>query len=205
MQKMSNLSGQASSSSDAPPNLPLSNFTKNFLRINQISPKIFGNWQFLPGMKFQDKRTWWKDLILRKNPHEGVDLQAYCDCHGNLIPLDGRSCIPVLFGGTVAQIFDDFQGKSIHLIHDIFREDGGVLNSLFGHTLPVEGLKVGSVIGEGEEIASVALNKGAVVPPHLHLTTFWTQVSNKVEKINWSTICDGEVAELFDPMLLIDK
>ncbi|MCK5195903.1 MAG: peptidoglycan DD-metalloendopeptidase family protein [Desulfobulbaceae bacterium] len=182
---------------------PPSRFTDYFLRINRIATETFHDWIFRPGMLFQDNNIWWKDPIPRKTPHEGIDLQAYRDYHGNIIPLDGSTRIPALFHGTIAQIFGDFLGESIHITHDIYREEGLRLNSLYGHIIPAEGLKAGDQIHKGDDIAIIAVDQGRVVPPHLHLTTFWTPTENPAETINWTTINDLNVAELFDPMQII--
>lgn len=145
-------------------------FTEYFTRENGLEGR-FKQWLFHPGMLYGAAEKWWGDGSLRPVPHEGLDFCLYEDYGGEPVFLPGEARIPVMYGGRIIKVFDDFLGTSIAVEHSVI--DGGrTLLSIYGHTRPVGDLSVGREVKEGEVIAVVAVppRRRTPVRPHLHIS-----------------------------------
>ncbi len=116
----------------------------------------FKEWIFLPGMLFSSLEKWWGDQGRRATPHEGLDLCSFAEVNGSTKNLDHHTKIPAAFAGEIVKIDPDFLGKSIYISHAIFDDRGRQLYSAYGHTTPLDSLKIGSNVAEGETIAVIS-------------------------------------------------
>ncbi len=186
--------------------IPKADFTEAFIRVNGLVKGGFAAWVFHADMLFGAKKYWWGAKKQRPGPHEGIDLCLFRDGNGKIICIDERTNVPSAYDGTVVKILDDFLGKSI-LIEHVFRGDGrSVFLTIYGHTVPSEGLSVGESVNEGQVIATVASRKGVKphVPPHLHLTIGRSTRPILYEGLDWTTISAPERLQLVDPLNMID-
>jgi murein DD-endopeptidase MepM/ murein hydrolase activator NlpD len=162
----------------------------------------FVRWAFTPGMLFAAPEKWWGDRGLRPRPHEGVDLCLYLDESGRIFALDASARIPVMLDGTVRKIEKDYLGQSVYVDHAVDDGDGRSLWTMYGHTAPLDHVRPGTSVRQGEIIASLPeKNKKATGPrPHLHLTIAWVYPERALRELGWETLHDRGIALLIDPL-----
>jgi hypothetical protein len=183
-------------------NLDKSEFTSHLIQSNLSIMHSFKEWIFYPGMLFNSRDKWW-DSGKRDNPHEGMDLCYYKDRHDRICNLNRDTKIPAAFDGMIAGIIDDFLGKSIIIEHNT----SGQIRSfctIFGHVIPENGIAAGSLVKEGEVVASLSGTgkSKAKLLPHLHVSIGHRSKGSLHSELNWENISDPEIFTLMDPILL---
>jgi hypothetical protein len=188
--------------------LPATRFSEVLADANALHERGFYKWAFYPGMLFLSRETWWEGTARRDRPHEGVDFCYYRDRGGRIHPLaDTPLAIPVLYGGTVVHLVDDYIGTSLFVLHDIHDRHGYQLYTIYGHTDPAEGVKRGVAVEEGMIIATVADagKKKAKMSSHLHLSIAWISPAYSHEQLDWKILTDQSTALLVDPLQVINN
>ncbi len=190
--------------------LPLSKtrFTEFLVRENSLEEYGFEEWLFYPGMLFNEKEKWWGDKKGgRTRPHEGVDLFLYKDQKGRILCLDKNTRVPAMYDGVVVSILDDFLGKSVVMEHDFAKDDSRRFCTIYGHTKPHGGIHVGSVIEEGDIIATPAdADKSqADIATHVHVSVGWVLAIVSYDRFDWETIGDPDAMILLDPLNIIER
>ena len=176
-----------------------SQFIESLITQNRLQEFGFKEWFFMPGMLFNDMGKWWQAGTQRPRPHEGVDFCCYTDREYNLIYLREGTKIPVLHAGSVVRIFYDFLGQSIVVAHD-YKKNGQQFASIYAHTRPCHGLRVGQKIQAGDQLAVIAAGgRQNGIKAHLHLTTCWAGEA-QLAQIDWQTVHHKQIAKLSNPM-----
>ncbi|QTA88460.1 M23 family metallopeptidase [Desulfonema magnum] len=179
-------------------------FTEYMVTYNRLDETGFREWFFYPGMAFNSPEKWWGNGGYRHSPHEGTDICFYKNRNNKRLRLDKTAKIPAMYDGEVVRIGDDFLGKSVYMRHEICDGRGRQLYTIYGHTTPCHHLHSGSVVKEGEVIATISDHKKKVkILPHLHISVAWVPVSYPCEKLDWSTISNTDVITLVNPMEVI--
>jgi murein DD-endopeptidase MepM/ murein hydrolase activator NlpD len=181
-------------------------FTEFLIRENALDGGGFKEWIFCPGMLFNAPDKWWGDQGKRDRPHEGLDLCFYRDRRDRVLRVDTKTRIPVMYGGEVIGIVNDFLGKSVIIEHGFTHSDDRRLCTIYGHTNPHEGLHVGRIVKEGEIIATLADSgkSEANMFPHLHISLGWTSKSISYDQLDWKTIGAQNMLTLLDPLDVMD-
>ncbi|MGC2061754.1 MAG: M23 family metallopeptidase [Thermodesulfovibrionales bacterium] len=163
-------------------------------------------WLFYPGMLFGDRDIWWGDRGTRVTPHEGLDFYCYRSAGGFIRPLSDDIRIPVLYDGQIAQIVDDFLGKTVFVRHPLHDEKNRELYSIYGHIRPKGDLSPGLQVRAGDIIGSLATRRErtSAPPPHLHLSAALISITFPQERLGWNATTAGEEILFIDPMTLID-
>jgi hypothetical protein len=188
-----------------PPDNIKSKFLEYLLAHNQPYMAGFKKWFFLPGMLFHSSRQWWGDRKPRSTPHEGIDLCWFENSTGEVKEVNGSIKIPAAFAGKIRKIENDYLGKSIFIGHGIFDEKQGQLHTIYGHTIPGDGMEATGNVAEGEIIGVVAdlPERKTTLPPHLHITVAWIPALFPLEHLTWQHIGrDGRIT-LVDPLLIL--
>lgn len=181
---------------------PDSGFSDGLVRCNRLSQAGFQEWVFYSGMLFGAQKMWWGKGANRDSPHEGLDLRFYRDSGGCINVLGAGARVPVMHAGEVAAIRDDFLGRSVHVRHAIRDSDGRCLHTIYGHTSPCDGVRVGGELEAGEVFATVAdaLGRKTSAPAHLHLSVAWVPEATPAEALDWKTIGAARGVLLLDPL-----
>jgi hypothetical protein len=181
-------------------------FTQFLIRENALDKDGFREWVFHPDMLFQATEKWWGDRTKRSTPHEGLDFCLYRNGQNHVASLNVGTKIPAMYGGTVMKIIDDFLGKSVIVERERSAGDGAFL-TIYGHTAPVEGLRLGRSIGEGEVIATIAIPKDPRigVVPHLHLSLALVSETVRYEDLDWKKMSNLVALTMLDPLNLMDN
>jgi len=181
-------------------------FTEMFIEENALQQSGFERWTFCPGMLFTAPNKWWGDLGRRDFPHEGIDLCLYKDRSGKLRRLDINTRIPVMHGGMVKAIFKDYLGQALIIEHESTVGNTGKFISFYAHTKPGSTVAVGTVVKEGDILATLAdtahLKSGIL--PHLHLSFGLPSESFSYAGFVWNTLRDPEMITLQDPLTVLD-
>ncbi|MBP1628508.1 MAG: Peptidase [Holophagaceae bacterium] len=179
--------------------LPPSRFTEQLLARNALDASRFRAWALAPGMGLGQRETWWGNLKPRPLLHEGVDLCCYFSPGGDLHLLPERLQVPAIYGGTVVKLLPDYLGTSVFLEH---RMAEGVILTIFGHTLPRQGLALGQTLKAGEVFCAMAPRRASRTSPHahLHLSLAWSPDPVAYEGLDWSNMGDGQRVRLLDPL-----
>jgi hypothetical protein len=177
-------------------------FTQSIVRANALDESGFKEWFFRPGMLFNSLDKWWGDHGKRDKPHEGLDICLYKDRHNRILRLDGKTKIPAMVHGVVVKIFNDFLGKSLIVEHDLPNKDSSRFCTIYGHTNPLAGLHVGSIVKEGDIIATLveSIESKHNILPHLHLSLGWTSKYISYDQLDWKTIGSRNTLTLLDPL-----
>ena len=185
--------------------LPRTRFNEYLVGHNNLGERGFENWIFHPGMLFNSTDRWWGNGGSRDNPHQGLDLCLYRDRNGEDCALDEKIKIPLIYDGEVVNIINDYNGKSIFLIHDTCDGKGNQLYSIYGHTEPYDGFAKGRILNEGDVIATIkdTREKKVDIMPHLHVSLAWVPKSLPDNKLNWKTISDPAIVTLLNPLEVI--
>jgi murein DD-endopeptidase MepM/ murein hydrolase activator NlpD len=181
-----------------------STFQDSLVFCNSFFGQEFDGWVFYPGMLFGARQKWWGDNGCRDTPHEGLDLCFYRTHQGTILAVAPGTLIPSAFDGIVVKVSGDFLGKSVFISHDGIAEGSETLMTISGHTVPGEGLEVGSRVTGGQVIGSVAEPKpGQKVPPHLHVSTAWVSNAITDSELEWDKIAGSEHLRLIDPSTVL--
>ncbi|MBI5663623.1 MAG: M23 family metallopeptidase [Nitrospirae bacterium] len=179
-----------------------SRFTELLMRNNAAEERGFKEWIFNPGMLFKAGKKWWGDGGKRSNAHEGLDLCLYRNRQGMIVRLEAGMAVPAMYDGTVVKIIDDFIGKSVIIDHSFTSQRR--FCSVYGHTVPEQGMKAGSRVSEGDVIAALSdpgqSKKGLF--PHLHITLGLLSGEASYEFMDWETLGKADVL-LLDPLEVI--
>lgn len=187
-----------------PVTLPAGKFFAYFLAANRTRLIGFGHWLFHPGMLFRALQQWWGRQKPRPTPHEGLDVCWYRDRDGGQRSLPAATVIPAPFAGRVVKISADFLGQSIFLIHPGLGTAGRDVLTALGHTSPLAGVAVGTVVSEGDGIATLADHVGrrTSVPPHLHITIALLPESYSEADLSWEKLSANPKFLLWDPLMV---
>ena len=181
-------------------------FTRHLIQANSLDRGGFAGhfvaWLLCPGMSYGAPVKWWGDWGVRDQPHVGLDLCLYQDGQGNVRRLDEETRVPAMYDGVVVHICDDFLGRSIVMEHGL--PEGGAFYSVYGHTVPRPGLRVGQAVRAGEVVArlSDATRSRTGVLPHLHITLGWAPCAVAPDRLDWETIAG--TLTLLDPLQAMD-
>ncbi len=181
-------------------------FTEMLIEANQFDPKDFKNWAFCPGMLFNSPDKWWGDRGLRDFPHEGIDFCVYADSGGRLQQLDEKTIIPVMQDGIVKAMFRDYLGQAVVIEHEKFPGKDGKIVSVYAHTRPLEAIKPGVRVREGEPVATIAdtSRAKAKILPHLHLSIGHPSPKLAYDPFVWNMMRDPDLVTLSNPIGLMD-
>lgn len=183
------------------PLLP-SAFGNLLIRWNGLDAAGFAGWEFLPGMRFRERAAWWGEGSDRGVPHEGLDLLWYRRHDGRRRSLDAGARVPAVYPGRVVALVDDFLGRSVFVAHECGDGRGRRLHTVCGHLLPAAELGVGSLVGEGDLIGTIAESSGTA-PPHLHVTVALIDRTGGPGQLDWSVLQDATKVLLLDPQPLL--
>jgi hypothetical protein len=173
---------------------------------NGLDRNGFDKWAFYPGMLFQSDDKWWGDRGRRKRSHEGLDICFYLGTDGEIRNLPPTANIPVMYEGTVVCLLDDYIGKTLFILHDIYDKNQNQLCSIYGHTKPCDTIRVSSVVRQGDIIAAIcdAERKGVPMSSHLHLSLAWIPKSYEYQQLSWEKISRQTELILLDPIDFIE-
>jgi hypothetical protein len=169
---------------------------------NGLDKSGFFQWVFYPGMLFHSDDKWWGDWGTRKRPHEGLDICFYQGKDGAIFNLLPSAKIPVIYEGTVVCLLDDYIGKTLFILHDIYDANQNQLCSIYGHTDPCDTIRVSSPVGKGDIIATISdvKRKGVQMSSHLHLSLAWIPKSYEHQQLNWDKLSVQAELILLDPL-----
>jgi murein DD-endopeptidase MepM/ murein hydrolase activator NlpD len=189
------------------PSLGKTRFTEVIIRENALDERGFEEWIFFPGMLFNALDKWWADQGKRKKPHEGLDLCLYRDRRNRVHRLDEKTKIPAMYDGVVVRIVNDFLGKSVIIEHALSDSDNGKFCTIYGHTNPHAGLRVGRIVKQGDIIATLADSgkSKANILPHLHISLGWKSGFISYDEFDWETMGVTDTLTLLDPLYFIDR
>ena len=181
-------------------------FTEMLIEANGLDPNDFQRWVFSPGMRFNSPDKWWGDLGRRDFPHEGVDLCLYMDGSGRVRRLDRRTHIPIMHDGVVRSVFADYLGQAVVVEHKKTQPEIGTLISIYAHTRPLDHIKPGVFVKQGDIIATIAgtSRSKAKILPHLHVTLGHPSPDLVYEKFVWNDMRDPGLVDLLNPQGVID-
>ncbi len=174
----------------------------NYLKTcNRLEDAGFQEWIFFPGMLFRSPEKWWGNKGIRPAPHEGLDICLYATKDGRQMQFDKSTKIPVGYNGKIVRIIKDFLGKSLYVRHDIQDDAGRYFYSLYGHTLPSDSLRKGSIVNAGDIIGTVSdIRKKTGILPHLHISMAWIPASRAPETLDWDTVGTSAEIILLNPL-----
>ncbi|MEW6601895.1 MAG: M23 family metallopeptidase [Nitrospirota bacterium] len=180
-----------------------SRFTELLVQINTQKMPGFKEWVFLPGMLFNAGDKWWGDRGRRSRPHEGLDLCLYRNRQERIVRLEAGTEVPAMYDGVVVKVIDDFLGKSVIIDHNFPGEQR--FCSIYGHTIPKQGMGPGDRVRDGEVIAVIAdaARSKTGLFPHLHITIGTVSGEASYERMDWDTIGSADMIALVDPISLI--
>lgn len=173
---------------------------------NALAQNGFELWIFCPGMLFNSPNKWWGDRGRRDFPHEGIDLCLYKDRSGKMRRLDINTRIPVMHDGMVKAIFKDFLGQALIIEHESTGSNTGKFISFYAHTKPSSTVAVGTVVLEGDIIATLAetVNSKSNILPHLHFSLGFPSKSFSYKTFSWNTLRNPEMITLLNPLPVIN-
>ena len=165
-------------------------------------PASFKEWFFYQGMLFGSPETWWGREGSRPSAHEGLDIGFYKDINDNIRCLEPGFKVPAVADGVVYEISDDdFLGKSIFVRHDINNETGGILHSVYAHSIP-NGIDVNDNVTKGDIIATVSdiRNRNLTISSHLHISMIWLPENYPKNLLKWKLMPESNDVILSDPL-----
>jgi len=185
---------------------PPSDFSERLIVWNGLRSMDFAAWEFLPGMQFAERAAWWRGGAERNGSHEGLDLCWYRTGDGLRLSLGAGARVPVIYGGEVVSVVDDFLGSSVFVAHARRDAAGRLLHTVYGHIDPCSGLAPGSTIADGEAVGTIAdaAARGSAVPPHLHISLALVARGRLgATRLDWAALRDPNRAILLDPMSIM--
>jgi len=189
----------------APVSLATSAFNGLLIGWNGLDTAGFASWEFLPGMRFCERAAWWRGGADRGVDHEGLDICWYRTVDGQQLSLGAGARVPVIFGGEVVSVVDDFLGASVFVAHACCDSEGRRLHTVYGHIDPRAGLTPGSLVDELDAVGTIAETSGgkSAVPPHLHLTLALIDRDGGSARLDWAALRDRSRVLLLDPMIIM--
>jgi len=186
--------------------LKKSRFTEMLIEENALDQSGFECWIFCQGMLFNSADKWWGDQGRRDYPHEGIDLCLYKDRSGRICRIDEKTRIPVMHDGVVKTMFKDYLGQAVIIEHEYSGSNTGRIISFYAHTKPRAGIEVGTIVKEGDIIATLADtgNSKSNILPHLHFSLGLASKSLSYKGFVWNTIRKPQMIILLDPLAVID-
>ena len=169
-------------------------------KINRLH--TFKEWFFYEGMLFKNLETWWGRERSRPSPHEGLDIGFYKDTNDKIQCLEPGFKVPAVADGVVYDISDDdFLGKSIFVRHDINNETGGILHSVYAHSIP-NGIDVNDNVTKGDIIATVSdiRNRNLTISSHLHISMIWLPENYPKNLLKWQLMPESNDVVLSNPL-----
>jgi murein DD-endopeptidase MepM/ murein hydrolase activator NlpD len=120
--------------------------------------------------------------------------------------MDTAIKIPAAFSGEIVKIEPDFLGISIYISHEIFTGPGRQLFSAYGHTAPLDSIKAGSRVKEGETIAVISGGSGkkGSIMPHLHITFAWISTPIALNDLSWDNLAKNRNITPIDPLSVLE-
>jgi murein DD-endopeptidase MepM/ murein hydrolase activator NlpD len=176
------------------------------IEANGLDPNDFQSWVFYPGMCFNSPDKWWGDLGRRDFPHEGVDFCLHRDGAGRVRRLDHETRIPVMQDGVVRCMFADYLGQAVVIEHEKTQPEIGTFISIYAHTRPLDHIKPGVIVKQGDIIATIAdtSRSKAKILPHLHYTLGHPSPDLAYDSFIWNDMRDPGLVTLLDPLGVID-
>lgn len=173
---------------------------------NALDQSGFERWIFYPGMLFSSPDKWWGDHGRRDFPHEGIDLCLYKDQSAKMRRLDINTRIPVMHDGMVKAIFKDYIGQALIIEHESTGSNTGKFISFYAHTKPSSNIAVGTVVLEGDVIATLAdtVNSKSNILPHLHCSLGFPSKSFSYKAFAWNTLRNPAMITLLNPLPVIN-
>ena len=178
----------------------ISNFFNDLIEKNGITD--FNQWFFYSGMLFGSDDKWWGKGGTRPDPHEGLDICYYKNKAGELCSFDEKTRIPVMYDGVVYEISDDdYLGSSVFVRHDVRDKNDYYLHSVYAHACPAQGLQAGTVLRQGDIVASVAdiRDRNLSIPGHLHVSMIYFGDDYPRDMLKWQILAVTYQARLVDP------
>lgn len=156
-------------------------------------------------MKFAERAAWWRGGADRAGAHEGLDICYYRTGDGMRLSLGPGARVPVIFGGEVVSIVDDFLGASVFVAHERRDRENRRLHTVYGHLCPRPGLEPGSILAGTATVGTIAAASGrtTAAPPHLHLTLALIARGGRPERLDWEALRDRSRVRLLDPMTIM--
>ena len=173
---------------------------------NALDQSGIESWVFCHGMLFDSPDKWWGDHGLRDYPHEGIDLCLYRNRFRKICRIDEKTRIPVMHDGMITAMFKDYLGQAIIIEHEKFDRDPGRFISVYAHTKPHANIEAGTIVKEGDIIATLAdtSHSKANIIPHLHFSLGRLAKSFSYDRFVWNIIREPDKIILFDPLPVID-
>ncbi len=186
--------------------LKKSRFTEMLLKKNALEQRGFEYWIFCNGMLFNSPDKWWGDYGLRDFPHEGIDLCLLKDRSHRIHRLDETTRIPVMHDGVIRAMFKDYLGQALIIEHQACANKFEPFISMYAHTNPQPGMEIGTIVKEGDIIATIAdtSHSKANILPHLHFSLGIPARLFSYEGFFWNMVRDPEMMTLLDPLPIID-
>jgi hypothetical protein len=182
-----------------------SGFSERLISWNGLLEAGFAAWEFLPGMRFNERTAWWRGGADRGGSHEGLDICWYRTLDGRRPSLDVGARVPVIFGGEVVSVVDDFLGTTVFVAHARRDSQGRQLHTIYGHIDPRAGLAPGSFLADGDALGTIAdaSRRKTAAPSHLHITLALIDCEGRLEKLDWNALRDRSRVLLLDPMIIM--
>ena len=186
--------------------LKKSRFTEMLIEANALDSSTFESWVFCHGMLFNNKDKWWGNYGQRDYPHEGIELCLYSGRSRKIRRIGETTRIPLMHDGVVKAIFKDYLGQSVVLEHKNANNNIEKFISMYAHTNPRSGIEIGSVLQEGDIIATLGdtRNLKSKILPHLHFSLGLPAHSFSYDRFVWNTIRMPDMITLLDPLPIID-
>lgn len=180
-------------------------FSERLILWNAPAASGFAAWEYLPGMRFLERASWWRGGADRGGVHEGLDICWYRTVDGQRSSLGAGARVPVIFGGEVVSVVDDFLGASVFVAHARCDGEGRRLHTVYGHIVPRADLTPGSFLDDGDEVGTIAETVGnkRTVPPHLHITLALIVREGGPARLDWAGLRDRSRVLLLDPMIIM--
>ena len=182
-----------------------SGFSERLISWNGLLEAGFAAWEFLPGMRFNERNAWWRGESERGGAHEGLDICWYRTVDGQRLSLGAGARVPVICAGEVVSVVADFLGVSLFVAHDRRDNQGRQLHTIYGHLDPRAGLAPGSFLADGDAVGTIAdaSRRKTPAPPHLHITLALIVHGDRPEPLDWDALCDRSRVLLLDPMIIM--
>jgi len=141
----------------------------------------------------------------RGGVHEGLDICWYRTVDGRRLSLAAGARVPVISGGEVVSVVEDFLGASVFVAHARRDSQGRQLHTIYGHIDPRAGLAPGSFLADGDAVGTIAdaSRRKTAAPPHLHITLALIDRGGRPEPLDWDALRDRSRVLLLDPMIIM--
>jgi murein DD-endopeptidase MepM/ murein hydrolase activator NlpD len=112
-----------------------------------------------------------------------------------------------MYDGAVVSVLDDFLGRSVIIEHGFADRDNRRFCTIYGHTNPYDGIRVGKMVEEGDVIATLADadKSDADIATHVHISVGWIPASISYDRFDWDAIGSPESMTLLDPLDFIER